>query len=324
MQHAYTDDVLFAKASITGTTQGVAYSATQAALTAAITLANNKGDIGKTLQDMGKSENIKSIITSAVTAGALQSINPDWMQQLSKSGQFTDKAVINLTNAAVSATIKTAIQGGSYEDNLAASLKTAGLDTVAGWAASNVGQGYKNGEGALSELQGQYIAHKVAHALVGCASAAAKDSSCAAGCASGAVTGAGCEKGATTAAVLSTAGETYQSLVGYAANAGPGENKFGTKLDGSSTGNGTYEYNEITGQQLPSDRGMNVIGLNKPGSVLSQGGTISRALNQVPFVNATAGLHDYIFNANQDLNFTHLECAYDAASGSTVNSSCVE
>jgi Possible hemagglutinin (DUF637) len=126
----------------------------------------------------------------------------------------------------------------------------------------------------------------------------------AAGCASGAVAGAGCEKGATTAAVLSTAGETYQSLVGYAANAGPGENRFGTKLDGSSTGNGTYEYNEITGQQLPSDRGMNVIGLNKPGSVLSQGGTVSRALNQVPFVNATAGLHDYIFNANQDLNFT--------------------
>ena len=126
----------------------------------------------------------------------------------------------------------------------------------------------------------------------------------AAGCASGAVTGAGCEKGATTAAVLSTAGEAYQSLVGYAANAGPGENRFGTKLDGSSTGNGTYEDNEITGQQLPSDRGMNVIGLNKPGSVLSQGGTVSRALNQVPFVNATAGLHDYIFNANQDLNFT--------------------
>jgi hypothetical protein len=38
----------------------------------------------------------------------------------------------------VSATIKTAIQGGSYEDNLTASLKTAGIDTVAGWAASNL------------------------------------------------------------------------------------------------------------------------------------------------------------------------------------------
>jgi hypothetical protein len=126
----------------------------------------------------------------------------------------------------------------------------------------------------------------------------------AAGCATGAATGAGCEQGAKTAAVLSTAGETYQSLVGYAANAGPGENRNGTKLDGNSTGNGTYEYNPITGQQLPQDRGMNVIGLNDAGSFLSQGGGVSRALNQVPFINATAGLHDYIFNANEGLNFT--------------------
>ena len=143
--------------------------------------------VKETLHDMGKSDSIKSIITSAVTAGALQSINPDWMKQLSNTGQFTDKAVINLTNAAASATIKTAIQGGSYEDNLTASLKTAGIDTGAGWAASNIGQGYKYGSGELSDLQGQYIAHKVAHALMGCASAAAKDTSCAAGAIGGAV-----------------------------------------------------------------------------------------------------------------------------------------
>ena len=125
-----------------------------------------------------------------------------------------------------------------------------------------------------------------------------------AGCATGAVTRAGCDQGAKTAAVLSTAGETYQSLVGYAANAGPGENR-----PGSTTGNGAYEPIRVQtspnyGQQLPADQGMNVIGLNEPGSLLSQGGTVSRALNQVPFINAIAGLHDYIFNANPDLNFT--------------------
>ncbi len=124
----------------------------------------------------------------------------------------------------------------------------------------------------------------------------------AAGCATGAVTGAGCEQGAKTAAVLSTAGETYQSLVGYAANAGPGENRNGTRLDGASTGNGTYEpidrQGPNFGQQQRADRGMNVIGFNSPGSVGSQGGMLSRALNQVPTINATAGLHGYIFNAN--------------------------
>jgi hypothetical protein len=121
------------------------------------------------------------------------------------------------------------------------------------------------------------------------------------GCMAGEVSGAGCEKGATTAAVLSGAGEAYQSLVGYAANAGPGENRNGTKLDGTSTGNASYEpvrAGPDIGQQQPVDRGMNVIGFNQPGSWGSQGSTLSRTLNQVPTINATAGLHDYIFNAN--------------------------
>jgi hypothetical protein len=124
------------------------------------------------------------------------------------------------------------------------------------------------------------------------------------GCVAGEVSGAGCESGAKSAAVISGAGEGYRALVGYAANAGPGANR-----PGSTTGTGAFEpirdkFSSNYGQQLPADRGMNVIGLNKPGSLLSQGGTVSRALNQVPFVNATAGIHDYIFNANPDLNFT--------------------
>lgn len=52
---------------------------------------------------------------------------------------------------------------------------------------------------------------------------------------------------------------------------------------------------------------MNVIGFNDPakiGTFGAQGEVLSRTLNQIPFVNATAGLHDYIFNANPDLSFT--------------------
>ena len=119
-----------------------------------------------------------------------------------------------------------------------------------------------------------------------------------AGCATGEITGAGCEKGAATAAVLSTAGETYQALVGYSADMWPGENR-----NGFGSADQTYTPDEF-GRQLSSDRGMNVIGINEPGSIISQGGGLSRTLNQVPFVNATAGLHDFFFNANEDLNFT--------------------
>ncbi len=52
--------------------EGAALNAgfTAAASQTAVTLANNKGDIGKTLHDMGKSDSIKNIITSAVTGGA--------------------------------------------------------------------------------------------------------------------------------------------------------------------------------------------------------------------------------------------------------------
>jgi len=205
-------------ATTTYTAAGAALNAGFSALAAqaSVSLANNGGDISKTLKDLGSSNTVKNTLVAMATA------------------------------------------------NVGTSVAGQGVSAVAAQTA--------------------------------------------AGCATGAVTGAGCEQGAKTAAVLSTAGETYQSLVGYAANAGPGENRNGTRLDGAPTGNGTYEPIDRAGpnfgQQQPADRGMNVIGLNKSGSVLSQGGTVSRALNEVPFINATAGLHDYIFNANKDLNFT--------------------
>ena len=204
-------------ATTTYTAAGAALNAGFSALAAqvSVSLANNGGDISKTLKDLGSSNTVKNTLVAMATA------------------------------------------------NVGTSVAGQGVSAVAAQTA--------------------------------------------AGCATGAVTGAGCEQGAKTAAVLSTAGETYQSLVGYAANAGPGENRNGTRLDGASTGNGTYEPIDRAGpnfgQQQLADRGMNVIGLNKSGSVLSQGGTVSRALNEVPFINATAGLHDYIFNANKDLNF---------------------
>lgn len=40
---------------------------------AAVTILNNKGDVGKTLEDMGKSENVKNIIAAMLTAGVMQS-----------------------------------------------------------------------------------------------------------------------------------------------------------------------------------------------------------------------------------------------------------
>jgi hypothetical protein len=195
----------------TFTAAGAAMNAGFSALAAqaSVALANNGGDIGKTLKDLGSSNTVKNTLVAMATAGVGTSV----------AGQ--------------------------------------GVSAVAAQTA--------------------------------------------AGCATGAATGAGCEQGAKTAAVLSTAGETYQSLVGYAANAGPGENRNGfNKTD-------QIYVPDAFGRQIPADQGMNVIGFNDPkkiGTIGAQGGAVSRALNEIPFINATAGLHDYIFNANKDLNFT--------------------
>lgn len=207
-------------AGVSVTTYTVAGAAINAGIStlasqAAVTLINNKGDVGKTLEELGKSENVRNIVAAMLTAGVGTA-----MPSTSMTGVVAQTAT---------------------------------------------------------------------------------------GCTTGEMVGIGCESGATNAAVTSGAALAYTTMVGYTADLRPGENRNGTKPDGTSTGNATYvpdkNPNSPTfGQQRPADVGMNVIGLNQPGSIMSQGGTISRTLNYVPFVNAAGGWHDYIFNANPGLN----------------------
>ncbi|NMM07118.1 filamentous hemagglutinin N-terminal domain-containing protein [Polaromonas sp.] len=117
------------------------------------------------------------------------------------------------------------------------------------------------------------------------------------GCVTGSITGIGCSRGATNAAFTSGAAFTYNGAVGYAASAGPGFNPE----------NPIYEVNTtpgspVYGQQPIVSQGANVIGFNGPNSAFSQGGQISQTLNRVPFINATAGFHDWLFNANPKFN----------------------
>lgn len=173
-----------AAGATTYTAAGAAINAGFTALVsqATISLINNEGNVGQTLADLGSKESVQGIAVSMLTAGALEAISPGWAQTLKTSTDITEKAVINLTNAAVGATIKTAISGGSYADNLKTSLLNAGIDTAAGWVANQIGDAYSDGV-----LKDQYLAHKVAHALLGCAGAEAKGQDCAAGAIGGAV-----------------------------------------------------------------------------------------------------------------------------------------
>jgi Possible hemagglutinin (DUF637) len=81
------------------------------------------------------------------------------------------------------------------------------------------------------------------------------------GCASGAISGSGCEQGATFSGVTGSAGWTYNSWVGYDANAAPGTN----------SDKPFYPPDDTTGQQPWYSIGRNVVGNNEPGHFARKG-----------------------------------------------------
>jgi len=84
----------------------------------------------------------------------------------------------------------------------------------------------------------------------------------------------------------------YNNMVGYDVTAAPGENQPGNDVDRQ-----VYDPNK-DGRLALKDQHMNIIGLNKPFNnsildLIKQGGTLSRALNMLPGINAIGGLDDY-------------------------------
>ncbi|KQE87779.1 two-partner secretion domain-containing protein [Acinetobacter lactucae] len=145
---------------------------TSLATQAGVSLINNGGDIGKTLKDLGSKDSIKSLATSVVTAGVLSKIaSIDQMkalQETAKSGEFftnlSGRVGQALVNSTVSASVDTAVNGGSLSEKLSASL-VAGLSVaLQGSLAGEIGENLDLGSKELSDQ----ILHKLAHAAAGC------------------------------------------------------------------------------------------------------------------------------------------------------------
>jgi hypothetical protein len=98
------------------------------------------------------------------------------MEELRKTGGFSDKLTYNLINATGRAMTNTAINGGSLEDALKSALVGGLVDTAHGQAAS-----------LIKGLESDYLAHKLAHALAGCVAGAAAGGACKDGAIGGAV-----------------------------------------------------------------------------------------------------------------------------------------
>jgi len=160
-------------------TQGaVAAGISALASQASVALINNKGDLGKTLDDLGSSASVKSLATAIVTGGVLGGLNLNPTGLATTGGgasEFMDHLGKNLTAGAAKAVISTAINGGSLQDALRDGIVNAFLDTAAAQTANWIGDLTKDGT-----LNG--VANKIAHAIAGCAVGAARtDGSCAAG-----------------------------------------------------------------------------------------------------------------------------------------------
>jgi len=146
---------------------------------AAITLINNKGNLGKTLSDLGREETLRSVATAMVTAGALSALAGS-ISVPSADGSFTPLANVsgssdlvaqigkNVINNAASAVIDTAINGGDLGDKLGRAITTGVIDAAGASAANSVG-----------DLSG--FSNRMGHLVVGCALGAAKGGDCGAG-----------------------------------------------------------------------------------------------------------------------------------------------
>ncbi|MCL6017385.1 DUF637 domain-containing protein, partial [Neisseria meningitidis] len=159
-------------AGLIGAAQGTASAAVaDAAFTAlvsqaSISLINNKGNIGNTLKELGRSRTVKNLVVAAATAGVADKIGASALNNISDK-QWVNDLTVNLANAGSAALINTTVNGGSLKDNLEANILAALVNTAHGEAASKIKQ-----------LDQHYIVHKIAHAIAGCAAAAANKGKC--------------------------------------------------------------------------------------------------------------------------------------------------
>jgi hypothetical protein len=123
------------------------------------THVNNKGDLGRTLEALGKEDSIKALALAMVTAGVLQGLDAKLnLGNINAQSGFGAQLTKNIINNTASASIDVAINGGNFEDKLNAALKNAFIDTGAAQGANLIGNLDVNGK--LNDTN-----HQLAHAI---------------------------------------------------------------------------------------------------------------------------------------------------------------
>ncbi|HDL6884286.1 TPA: DUF637 domain-containing protein [Yersinia enterocolitica] len=165
--------VVAAGAAAGGGVAGGAVSAGMSALAsqAAVSLMNNKGDISKTFKDMGSKSSVKSLVTSMAIGGALSgfdaAIGGDSAAKGAKTASTTSARLPQLSHgdwskvaqrvagqSIISSSLNTAINGGSFKDNLATALLTSAGSQLHAEGAHLIGD-----DGAVLGVSGKALSH---------------------------------------------------------------------------------------------------------------------------------------------------------------------
>ncbi|WP_439851659.1 DUF637 domain-containing protein [Pseudomonas syringae] len=158
-----------ATASASATSAGLGNMMATAALTSmastgAVSVINNKGNLGVALKDTFGSDSLKNATIGALTAGALNYADSTWFQGASPANgdgakvisggsvqnpgyskewlswqKAQDAVVRSGTHAVIESGISTAINGGSLKDNLGSALVSQGFDLAAAAGNKNLG-----------------------------------------------------------------------------------------------------------------------------------------------------------------------------------------
>jgi filamentous hemagglutinin family protein len=178
------------------TTSGAMSAAMAAGMTslasqAAVALINNQGDIGKTLEQLGSEESIKGLLTTMVTAGALDKLGnstffngqggtaaagSNGISTAQTAATFGDKLLKNITNNIAGSAIDAAINGKPFDEKTLTNALASALVTT----------GMAQGANEIGAAKLDTFASSVAHAALGCVGGAAIAGN-GSGCAPGAV-----------------------------------------------------------------------------------------------------------------------------------------
>jgi hypothetical protein len=251
-------------AGISYTAAGLAINAgfTALASQAAISMINTQGDIGKTLDQLGKEESIKNLVFTMLTAGALGSLSESLnLDQINAKSSFAANVGKNAITNLASASMDAALNGKPLnEDTLSKALSNALIAAGAAQGAHAIGDAASatmDSNGAMTPAKINAFTQSVAHALMGCAIGSASAGS-----------GAGCSPGAVGAVVGELSAKFYNpdgkgnatdtvnfaktmaSLVGAMSGGGTQAVSIASMTGGNAAENNFCIYNDCTNRRF--------------------------------------------------------------------------